>query len=61
MFSVTGPPNMTTTDLEQVDGSDAYYTFSVTVPENYYGSLTVSMDKVSHAALQITFHNRFIL
>lgn len=46
MFTVAGPPNMTTTELESVDGSDAYYTFSVTVPESYYGSITVSMDQV---------------
>ena len=46
MFSVAGPPNMTRTELETVDGSDAYYTFTVTVPESYYGSISVSMDKV---------------
>ena len=47
MFTVTGPPNMTATALEAVDGSDSYYTFSVTVPESYYGPISVSMDQVS--------------
>ncbi len=46
MFTVTGPSNMSTTELQTVDSSDAYYTFSVTVPDNYYGSITVAMDKV---------------
>lgn len=46
MFSVTGPSMMTTTELERVDGSDSYFTFSVTFPEKYYGSVTVSMNKV---------------
>ena len=46
MFTVTGPANMSTTELQTVDSSDAYYTFSVTVPDNYYGSITVAMDKV---------------
>jgi len=46
MFTVTGPSNMSTTELQTVDSSDAYYTFSVTVPENYYGSITVAMDQV---------------
>lgn len=46
MFSVTGPPQMTTTELERVDGSDSYFTFSVAFPEKYYGSVTVSMNKV---------------
>ena len=58
MFSVAGPHNMTTTQLEQVDGSDAYYTFSVTVPDNYYGSITVSMNMVSsccHASSALYF------
>ncbi|KAA6423156.1 MAG: hypothetical protein FRX49_07143 [Trebouxia sp. A1-2] len=45
MFTVTGPSNMSTTELQTVDSSDAYYTFSVTVPDNYYGSITVAMDK----------------
>ncbi|KAL0033712.1 hypothetical protein WJX77_002073 [Trebouxia sp. C0004] len=45
MFTVTGPPNMSTTELQTVDSSDAYYTFSVTVPDNYYGSITVAMDQ----------------
>ncbi|KAL3137619.1 hypothetical protein ABBQ38_004896 [Trebouxia sp. C0009 RCD-2024] len=45
MFSVTGPPQMTTTELERVDGSDSYFTFSVAFPEKYYGSVTVSMNK----------------
>lgn len=52
MFTVSGPRNMTTTELEPVDGSDAYFTFSVTVPESYYGSLTVSMNRVSIALTQ---------
>lgn len=47
MFNVTGPPNMTSTDLVPVDSSDSYYTFSVTVPERYYGAITVAMDTVS--------------
>ena len=47
MFSVTGPPQMSSTELESVDGSDSYYTFSVTFPEKYYGSVTVSMNRVS--------------
>lgn len=47
MFSVTGPPRMTSTDLERVDGSDSYFTFSVTLPENYYGSVKVAMNRVS--------------
>ena len=46
MFTVTGPTNMSTTELQTVDSSDAYYTFSVTVPDDYYGSITVTMDKV---------------
>lgn len=47
MFSVTGPPKMTSTDLERVDGSDSYFTFSVTLPETYYGSVKVAMNRVS--------------
>lgn len=46
MFTVTGPSNMSTTELQTVDSSDAYYTFSVTVPDDYYGSITVAMDQV---------------
>ena len=49
MFTVTGPPKMTSTDLERVDGSDSYFTFSVTLPESYYGSIKVAMNKVSHS------------
>ena len=48
MFSVTGPTNLTKTDLEPVDGSDSYYTFAVTIPQNYYGSVTVAMNEVIH-------------
>ena len=47
MFTVTGPPKMTSTDLERVDGSDSYFTFSVSIPENYYGSVKVAMNRVS--------------
>lgn len=47
MFTVTGPPKMASTDLEPVDGSDSYFTFSVTLPENYYGSVRVAMNRVS--------------
>lgn len=50
MFSVTGPPKMTSTDLERVDGSDSYFTFSVSLPENYYGNIKVAMNKVSNVA-----------
>lgn len=46
MFSVTGPPQMTNTELERVDGSNSYFTFSVTLPQSYYGSVKVSMNKV---------------
>ena len=46
MFTVTGPSKMTSTDLERVDGSDSYFTFSVTLPENYYGSVKVAMNRV---------------
>ena len=46
MFTVTGPTNMSTTKLQTVDSSDAYYTFSVTVPDDYYGSITVAMATV---------------
>ncbi|KAL3150819.1 hypothetical protein ABBQ32_000578 [Trebouxia sp. C0010 RCD-2024] len=51
MFSVTGPSMMTTTELERVDGSDSYFTFSVTFPEKYYGSVTVSMNKAGRKYL----------
>lgn len=47
MFSFSGPSNITITDLEKVDGSDAYWTFSATFPDTYYGKLTVSMNAVS--------------
>ena len=57
MFTVTGPTNMSTTELQTVDSSDAYYTFSVTVPDDYYGSmttvcccLTVALKSVKHTA-----------
>lgn len=47
MFNVTGPPSMTSTELERVDGSDSYFTFSVNLPENYYGPVRVAMNRVS--------------
>lgn len=47
MFSITGPKNVTVTDLEPVDGSEAYWTFSATIPEGYYGRISVTMNAVS--------------
>lgn len=47
MFTITGPKKVTMTELEHVDGSDAYWTFSATVPEDYYGKITVTMNSVS--------------
>ncbi len=60
MFTVTGPTNMSTTKLQTVDSSDAYYTFSVTVPDDYYGSITVAMDKVCFLTEALKFVKRTV-
>ena len=51
MFTFSGPSNVTVSDLEHVDGSDAYWTFSATVPESYFGRISVTMNSVSRYPL----------